>query len=144
MSESDDKKACLFNILTCVTLTSSYHVTLTSNEMNWMVFLISLTLTFWLDVTLTLKGTENLNSMISLISEILTFWSGVTLTLKGNENLNLTLNLTSVLVPFKETKSATMNIFRFFCFLFKSFVKVELSYVFTINLLTIAENCTEK
>ena len=30
------------------------------------------------------------------------------------------------------------------CFLFKSFVKVELSYVFTINLFTRAENCTEK
>ena len=44
----------------------------------------------------------------------------------------------------KETKSATMNIFHFFYFLFKSFVKVELSYVFTINLFTIAENCTEK
>ena len=46
----------------------------------------------------------------------------------------------------KETnKSATMNIFRFFFyFLFKSYVKVELSYVFTINLFTIAENCTEK
>ena len=44
----------------------------------------------------------------------------------------------------KETKSATMNIFRIFYFLFKSFVKVELSYVFTINLFTIAENCTEK
>ena len=43
----------------------------------------------------------------------------------------------------KETKSATMNIFLFFYFLFKSFVKVELSYVFTINLFTIAENCTE-
>ena len=28
-------------------------------------------------------------------------------------------------------------------FRFKSFVKVELSYVFTINLFTIAENCTE-
>ena len=44
----------------------------------------------------------------------------------------------------KETKSATMNIFEIFYFLFKSFVKVELSYVFTINLFTIAENCTEK
>ena len=43
----------------------------------------------------------------------------------------------------KETKSATMNIFRFF-FLFKSFVIVELSYVFTINLCTITENCIEK
>ena len=41
---------------------------------------------------------------------------------------------------FKETKSATMNIFRFFFyFLFKSFVKVEFSYVFTINLFTRAE-----
>ena len=37
----------------------------------------------------------------------------------------------------KETKSATMDIFRNFYFLFKSFVKVELSYVFTINLFTI-------
>ena len=46
-------------------------------------------------------------------------------------------------IVLKETKSATMNIFRFFYFLFKSFVKVELSYVFTINLFTIAENCTE-
>ena len=44
----------------------------------------------------------------------------------------------------KETKSATMNIFRFFYFLFKSFVKVELSSVFTINLFNIAANCTEK
>ena len=32
-----------------------------------------------------------------------------------------------------------MNIFRNFYFLFKSFVKVELSYVFTINLFYIAE-----
>ena len=46
-------------------------------------------------------------------------------------------------MPFKETKSATMNIFRNFYFLFKSFVKVELSYAFKINMFTIAENCTE-
>ena len=39
---------------------------------------------------------------------------------------------------FKETKSATMNIFRKKKILFKSFVKVGLSYVFTINLCTIA------
>ena len=52
---------------------------------------------------------------------------------------------------FKETKSATKHFSIFFYFLFKSFVKVELSYVFTINLFTIAvylftiaENCTEK
>ena len=44
----------------------------------------------------------------------------------------------------KETKSATMNIFYFFYFPFKSFVKSELSYIFTINMFTIAENCTEK
>ena len=37
-------------------------------------------------------------------------------------------------------KSAIMNFFRFF-FLFKSFVKVELSYSFTINLFATAENC---
>ena len=45
----------------------------------------------------------------------------------------------------KETKFATMNMFRKKkYFLFKSFVKVEFSYVFTINLFTIAENCMEK
>ena len=49
----------------------------------------------------------------------------------------------TVIANIKEAKSATINIFRFFL-LFKSFVKVELSYVFTINLVTIAENCTEK
>ena len=44
----------------------------------------------------------------------------------------------------KENKSATMIIFRKNLFSFKSFVKVELSYAFTINLFTIAENCMEK
>ena len=34
--------------------------------------------------------------------------------------------------------------FEIFYFLFKSFVKVEISYVYTINLFTLAENCTEK
>ena len=33
--------------------------------------------------------------------------------------------------------------FEIFYFLFKLFVKVELSYVFTINLFTLANNCTE-
>ena len=47
-------------------------------------------------------------------------------------------------LSFKETKSATMIIFRIFYFLFKSFVKAELSYVFTIKLFTITENCMEK
>ena len=48
------------------------------------------------------------------------------------------------LMEFKETKSATMNIFEKISFLFKSFVTAELSEVFTINLFTIAENCMEK
>ena len=38
-----------------------------------------------------------------------------------------------------------MNIFREKkYFLFKSFVKVELSYVFTINMFSTTENCMEK
>ena len=46
---------------------------------------------------------------------------------------------------FKAAYSVTMNIFsKKFSFLFKSFVKAELSIVFTINLFTIAENCMEK
>ena len=39
----------------------------------------------------------------------------------------------------KETRSVTMNIFRKKN-LFKSFVKIELSYVFTINMYRTAEN----
>ena len=38
-----------------------------------------------------------------------------------------------------------MNIFRKKkYFLFKSFVKIELSYIFTINMVSTAENCKEK
>ena len=47
----------------------------------------------------------------------------------------------------KETRSVTMNIFRKKSFLFKSFIKIELSYVFTINrheYFSTAENCIEK
>ena len=36
-----------------------------------------------------------------------------------------------------------MNIFRKKYFLFKSFIKIELSYVFKINLFTIAETARE-
>ena len=43
----------------------------------------------------------------------------------------------------KETRSVTMNIFRKKN-LFESFVKTELSYVFTINMFSPAENCMEK
>ena len=45
---------------------------------------------------------------------------------------------------FKETRSVTLNIFRKKKNLFKSFVKIELSYVFTINMLIKVENCMEK
>ena len=44
-------------------------------------------------------------------------------------------------VNVKETRSVTMNIFRKKYFLFKSFVKIELSYVFTINMFSTAESC---
>ena len=39
----------------------------------------------------------------------------------------------------KETRSVTMNIFRKKYFLFKSFVKIELSYIFTMNMVNTAE-----
>ena len=45
---------------------------------------------------------------------------------------------------FKAAYSVTMKIFRNNYFLFKSFVKVELSYVFTIKMFSTAENCMEK
>ena len=47
-------------------------------------------------------------------------------------------------VWFKETRSVAMNIFRKKYFLFKSFVKTELSYIFTINMVSTAEKCKEK
>ena len=51
----------------------------------------------------------------------------------------------SISFPIKETRSVTMNIFRKKkYFLFKSFVKIELSYIFTINIVSTAENCKEK
>ena len=43
----------------------------------------------------------------------------------------------------KAAMSVTMDIFRKKN-LFKSFVKVELSYVVTLNLISTAENCMEK
>ena len=45
---------------------------------------------------------------------------------------------------FKAAYSVTMNIFRIFYFLFESFVKVEISYVFIIKMFSTAENCMEK
>ena len=48
-------------------------------------------------------------------------------------------------VIIKAAYSVTMNIFLKKCiFSFKSFTKVELSYVVTINLISTAENCMEK
>ena len=44
----------------------------------------------------------------------------------------------------KETRSVTMNFFRKKSFHSKSFVKIELSYVYTINMFSTAENCMEK
>ena len=48
------------------------------------------------------------------------------------------------IVSVKETKSLTMNIFRKKYFLFKSFVKNELSCVFTINMFSTAKSCVEQ
>ena len=47
-------------------------------------------------------------------------------------------------IVLKAAYSVTMNIFQKKYFLFKSFVKVELNYVFTIKMFSTAENCMEK
>ena len=44
----------------------------------------------------------------------------------------------------KAAYSVTINIFRKIYFLFKSFIKVQLSYVFTIKMFSTAENCMQK
>ena len=48
------------------------------------------------------------------------------------------------LTTFKEAKSVTLKFFQKFSFLLKSFVKIELNYVFTMNMFSTAENCMEK
>ena len=60
-----------------------------------------------------------------------------------DEALNLIIIFS---ISFKVTWSAIMNIFRKKNnnFLLKLFVKIELSYAFTINQFTTAENCMEK
>ena len=50
----------------------------------------------------------------------------------------------SLLLLLKETRSVAMNIFQKKYFLFKSFVKIELSYVFTINMFSTAESCMQQ
>ena len=52
----------------------------------------------------------------------------------------MSLNTEQWKVSLKRLSLQLRTFFDFFYFLFKSFVKVELSYVFTINLFTIAEN----
>ena len=47
-------------------------------------------------------------------------------------------------VCLKETRSVIMNNFRKKYFLFISFDKIELSYIFTINMVSTAGNCKEK
>ena len=59
---------------------------------------------------------------------------------------NVVLNFKDALfgtlhINFKETRSVTMIIFREKYFLFKSFVKIEFSCVFTINMFSTAEIC---
>ena len=49
----------------------------------------------------------------------------------------------SFVITFKETRSVTMNIFRKKYCLFESFVKIERSYVFTINMFSTAGSCME-
>ena len=87
------------------------------------------------------KSSDLYLQVVALCRDI--FWRH---TMRHPKELALTLILMLILsrctVSFKETKSATMNIFQ--DFFLKSFVIVELSYVFTINLFTKAENCTEK
>ena len=56
-----------------------------------------------------------------------------------------TVYVYAVETTLKETRSVTMNIFsKKKCILFKSFVKIELSYIFTINMVSTAKNCKEK
>ena len=61
-----------------------------------------------------------------------------------SNGLDPDLSLPSKEIGVKAAYSATLNIFRNISFLFQSFVKIELSYVYTINMFSTAENCMEK
>ena len=53
--------------------------------------------------------------------------------------------ISDLLHPIKETRSVTMNIFKKKkYFRLKSFVKIELIYISTLNMFSTAENCKEK
>ena len=77
----------------------------------------------------------NLKDIYFLVSLTNDFMSFITLLVRTK---------TSHKEGLKAAYSVTMNIFRKKIFSFKSFVKVELSYAFAINMFTGAENCTEK
>ena len=53
-------------------------------------------------------------------------------------NLHFPSIMSNIFSSFKAAYSVTMNIFEKNYFLFKSFVKVELSYVFTIKMFSTA------
>ena len=60
----------------------------------------------------------------------------------NNESLFSMIFLGCENLDFKETRSVTMNIKK--KKFFKSFVKIELSYVLPINMLSTAESCIEQ
>ena len=70
------------------------------------------------------------------------WYKGITEGLSTSSVGKNTLNLSNK--PLKRLSLQLWTFFEKIYFLFKSFVKVELSYVFTINLFTIAGNCMEK
>ena len=61
-----------------------------------------------------------------------------------DQSMTVMRRLSSSTICFKETKSVTMNIFKKTYLFFKSFVKIKLCYVFTMNMFSAAENCMEK
>ena len=64
-----------------------------------------------------------------------------------SDDLSAILDMISEMKSHHPLKRLSLQLLTFienFYFLFKSLVKVELRYVFTINLFTIAENCTKK
>ena len=70
-----------------------------------------------------------------LLTWFLTFWPKLDINITQIVNFSFTL---------KETRSVTMNIFPKKNVIFKSFVKMELSDVFTINMFSTAESCMEQ
>ena len=78
--------------------------------------------------------------------QTISFIARQSFSIKSSKKVHLSSKLQRCQLKYsvKAAYSVTMDIFRKTYILFKSFVKVELSFVFTVKMFSTAKNCMEK